>query len=256
MQRALVATAILAAARAAHAAPDDLVTRPLVLDAGQLEARLVVEANLQNRRFAVPLSLSPDLWYGVSPRWTLGIIHSNQSVDRVAAGASVCVRESQGPIGCDRPYSNVGVDARWSWREGELAVAPRARLLLRDVDPWKPAVTIGALARWTRGRFAITSDPYLRLGLANRDRGNRAALFVPVWLAVQPTCRWLIALHTGWDGELATIRDGWHVPFALAMVVRPTSSIDVGLEAGFPSLLGPQNDQKQRAALFSVAWRH
>ena len=44
-----------------------------------------------------------------------------------------------------RPGS--AVDVRWSWREGPLAVAPRARLLLRDVDPWKPAVTAGALVR-------------------------------------------------------------------------------------------------------------
>ncbi len=238
----------------------------------QVEARLSLEIDLAQRHPGAPISLAPDAWLGLTDRWTVGVIHSSQSVDRIEAGASLCIRQSEGldrelPGSCERPYRGGGVEARWSWRAGaptrassagfrdSLSIAPRVRLLVRDVDPGKPATTLGALVRWTRGRFAITSDPYLQLGLANRDRGNRAAFVLPVWFAVQPTCRWQLALHTGVNGDLAVWRDGWHVPIAFAVIVRPTAQLDVGVEAGFPQLLGPQNDYKQRALIVTVGWR-
>ena len=252
MWRFVLAT-VLTAVTAAHAETNDLVTRPLVLPAGGFDAQLTTEINLQKARYGRPLSLAPDLWYGITPRWTIGLIHSNPSVDRIDATATFCLRRFQ--TRCDRLYRGSGIDLRWSWKTGPLSVAPRARLLLRDVDPVKPAVTLGAMVRWTRGRFAIESDPYLRLGLIKRDEGNRAALFVPIWLAMQPTCRWLLAIHTGWDSELAILRDGWHIPFGLVIRARATMQIDVGVEAGFTSLLGPQNNIKQRAALVTIGWR-
>ncbi len=38
-----------------------------------------------------PTSLAPDLWYGVLPELTIGLIHSDLSLDRIGVGASVCV---------------------------------------------------------------------------------------------------------------------------------------------------------------------
>lgn len=251
--RTLVIATMLVAVTPAHAQPTDLVARSLVLDAGEIDARLSIEMNLLPRRFAQPLSLAPDLWYGVTDRWTVGVIHSNQSLGRIDSVATFCVRQLVGQ--CETPYHGSGVDVRWSWRSGALAIAPHGRVLLRGIDPIKPAVTLGAAVRWTGGRFAISSDPYLRLGLANLDRGNRAALVVPVWLAVQPTCRWLVAVHTGWDGELATIRDGWHIPVALVVRARVTAQVEIGVEAGYRSLLGPQNNNGQSAAIVTVGWR-
>lgn len=245
MRRTLVALAVVAMPSVARASPDDIITRALVLDPADLVARVTTELNLQPTEFARPLAIAPDVWVGVLPRLTLGLIHSDASVDQIDSRTSLCFRDDA--RSCDHVYRGSGLDARWSWREGPLAVAPRARFLLRDIDPWKPAVTMGALVRWTHGRYEITSDPYLRLGLANRDLGNRAALFVPVWLGIQPTYRWLIALHTGWDSELATWRDGWHIPVALEVIARVTGHLDLGVAAGFPHPLGPQNDIQERA---------
>jgi hypothetical protein len=249
----LAATAVLVVTPA-YAEPDDLVTRPLVLDVNALEVRLTAEINVQARFVGRPLSLSPDAWWGISPRWTIGVIHSSASVDQINAGATFCVRQSDIST-CDRTYRGTGLDVRYSAFAGTLALAPRLRVLFRNTDPIKPATTLGALVRWTRGRFAITSDPYLQLPLANRREGNRAQLFVPIWFAVQPAWGWRIALHTGWDSVLATWRDGWHVPVALELAARVTSQLDVGLAAGFPHLLGPQNNVKERAMLVTLEYR-
>ena len=135
--RTIVLATVLAAVTAARAEPTehatDLVTRPLVLVAGGFEAQLVTEVNLQKNRYGRPLSLAPDLWYGLTSRWTIGLIHSNASVDRIDATATFCLRRYQ--TRCDRRYRGSGIDVRWSWKTGPLAVAPRARFLLRDVDP-------------------------------------------------------------------------------------------------------------------------
>ena len=69
-----------------------------------------------------------------------------------------------------------------------------------------------------------------------------------------PACAWLLALHTGWNAELITIRDDWHVPVALSARVAATGALDVALEVGFASLGGPQNNIKQRAAMLTIAW--
>ena len=253
MRRAVVSTLLAAIAGTAHADPDDFVARPLVLARGEVEAEATLEVNLTKGTAFVPLSLAPDLWVGITPQLTLGLIHGDRSLDQIGAGGSFCVRRS--PETCDRTYLGSGLDARWNVRSGPLAIAPRARLLLRDLEPAKPAVTVGALVRWTRGRFAIVGDPYLRLGLANLDRGNRAALVLPVWLQVQPTCRWLVALHLGWDSDLAVVRDGWHFPVGVVAGVHPYRALELDLEFGFPSLLGPQNDGGNRALLLTAGWR-
>lgn len=248
---------LLLIARTAYAeSSTDFVARPLVLDAGQISAELVVENNLApSGGFARPLSFAPDLWVGVTPRLTLGIIHSDPSVDRIEPGASICVRTDE--FICSETYRGGGLDALYAVDvPGRFSLAAHARFLIRDLDPVKPATTLGATMRWQRGRFAVSADPYLQLGLGNNDRGNRAELWLPFVLAVQPTCRWVFELHTGWDSDVAIIReDGWHVPVGFAVRAAATTHLDLGGAFGFTSLLGPQNNPKQRVAFVTIGWR-
>ncbi len=245
---------LLFAAHAASASPSDLVTRPLVLDEHQVAAELVIESNLApSGGFARPLSFAPDLWVGITPRFTLGIIHSDPSVDRIAPGASICVRRDD--LLCTGVYRGGGLDGLYALLEGQFDLAAHARFLIRDLDPVKPALTLGAEVRWHRGRFAITSDPYLQLGLGNNDQGNRAELWVPIVFAIQPTYRWIVEFHTGWNSDLAEVKDGWHIPAALGVRAMATSHLELGGELGFTTILGPQNNPKQRVAFVTIGWR-
>ncbi len=260
----LVLVLVLALASRASAQPTDLVARPLVLGQGELEGTLVADINLAPRQLGHSTSLAPDVWYGVTPRLTVGLIHSNPSVDRFAVGATFCVVH-QPILGCEDTYRGSGIDTRWSAVTGDLAVAPRARVLVRELDPVKPAATLGALVRWRRGRFAITADPYLQIGLANRDQGNRHALFLPIAFAVQPLARWELSLQTGWnsivgtyagvDGDRHVITDAWHVPVVVGTRVAASAHVDLGIMVAFASLLGPQNTAKERALFATVTVR-
>jgi hypothetical protein len=231
----------------AHAEPE-----PLVLAADQIEAALTAELELAPNLVGDPFSIAPDVWLGVTSRWTVGVIHSNASISRITHSNGYCFRN---PHGCDRTYHNAGVDVRYGVRTGALAVAPRVRFLVREVDPFKPAVTTGALVRWTRGRWSITGDPYLRFGLANTDQGNRTALFLPVEVAVRPIDRLAFALHTGYDSDLAVWHDGWHTPLALAVRGRIAAHVELGVLAGFTSAVGPQDTMKRRVMWISLDWR-
>jgi hypothetical protein len=193
------------------------------------------------------VSLAPDAWIGVTERWTAGVIHSSQSVDRIGSRASFCLRTNE--LLCDQAYQGSGVDVRYRLFDH---LVPRARFLIRDTDPWKPALTLGALMRWTRGRFAITTDPYIRIGLANLHQGNRTAFNVPVWFGLQPTCRWLIEFHTGADGDFRVIRDGWHMPASIVVTARATENLDISVEAGLQQAYGPQIDTKQRSVIVTL----
>ena len=240
----------------AHAESNDIIARPLVLSQGQVDAQLVVEVNESENEAEKPLSLAPDIWVGLLPKLTIGLVHSNPSVDRITSGASFCVRTGgTPPAECDHFYHGSGLDLLWSAVEGQFAVAPRMRVLVDDLDPVKPALTFGAAIRWTRGRFAIGGDPYLQLGLANRDQGNDAALVLPVVASIQPTCRWAIELDTGWNSKLAVWRDGWHVPVEVGVRARVTANLDISAAYGFTSLLGPVNTPKERVLFVSAGWR-
>jgi hypothetical protein len=247
------ACALAAAPARADADPDDLITRPLVLAPGAVAAELHWAINLQQSSFGTPMAVSPDAWVGILLRLTIGLFHSDASLDQIAASGSFCVR--QVPLAaCHQFYQGSGIDVRYSAIEGPIAIVPRLRVLLRDIDPPKPATTLGAMLRWTHGRFAIQSDPYLRLPLANGALGNRSAIMLPLWLAVQPAARWLVALRTGFASDLAVIHDGGHVAFAADAATRITDQVDLGLEVGWASLIGPQHDARHAAITVTAGW--
>ncbi|HTR52077.1 MAG TPA: hypothetical protein VMJ10_15295 [Kofleriaceae bacterium] len=246
------AVVLLALAATARAEPADLVARPIVLAPGQLEAALVAEIDLASGEVGTPTSLAPDAWFGATGRLTVGIVNSHSSIDRYDPGASFCL--STLVLACDHAYTGSGLDARYLVLDGPLAIAPRARFLVRDIDPWKPAFTAGALVRWTRGRFAITGDPYVQLGLANVELGNRAQLFVPLAFGVQPLPHWLVTLRTGYDSELDVWSDGYHVPAWLGVTFAALAQLDVGAAVGFASVLGPQASGKERQVFVTIDW--
>lgn len=225
---------------------------PLVLGADQVAVQVVAAASLAPGAFARPLSFAPDAWLGVSSRLTLGVIHSDPSIDRIAPKASVCVR--QDALECPRFYRGSGIDVRYLALAGALTVVPHARVLLRDIAPLKPAVTLGAALRWRRGRVTLTTDPFLQLGVANTDRGNRSALWLPVVVTVAASDRIDAEVTSGWNSDIAVIRDGWHVPLEFAVRGQVSAQIDVRVGVGFTSLLGPQNTAKQRLLTVAVRW--
>jgi hypothetical protein len=228
---------------------------PLLLAPDQVEAAATVEINLSAGAFAKPWSVAPDFRVGIAPRIDLGVISSSHSLSKLGAGSGICVSGQE--RGCDSSYRNAAIDLRYLALSilsdnRTFQLASRARLLLRETSPLKPAFLVGALGKWRAGRFAITADPYIQFGLANQDRGNRSRVALPMWLTVAPTCGVAVSLFVAFDSEFAVIRDGWHGAAALQVAAAVTPQVTAELRAGFPSLIGPQNTFKERVVALTV----
>ena len=140
-------------------------------------------------------------------------------------------------------------------RRPGLQLYAQAGLLLRDTDPWKPASLTGLAARWQRGRFAVDAAPYLQLGLASTDQGNRHRVVAPLRLWLQPTCRWALGLSSGVEGELAVFADAYRVPFSGLVSTQLTSWLQLSAEVGFSSLGGPLNTASRRYGSITLETR-
>ena len=253
MRAAVLLVICVAAARAAADPADDLVGRPLVLPAGGVEGSIAVETGLSTNLEGEPTSIAPDLWYGATDRLTVGVVHSADALSLVGAGDGICLGGAA--HGCEQAYANLGLDARWSLARGEWSAAARVRVVTRRWTPWAPSVRIGALARWQRGRVAITSDPQLQIGLYDTDLGNRNAIHVPLWIAVQPASRAEVYLRTGVEGDIAVFGDAWGIPATIGARVAITCRVDLAAEGGLVRIGGPLGDAKQRVAWIAIRAR-
>ena len=262
--RTLVRVAIgLLAARSAYAGPTDAFAPALVLDENHVAAQVTLEANLAAGQTWSPTSIAPDLWYGVTHELTIGVISSDANMDRVPPffepGDSICIARDHALPGfaasCRRRYHGSGLDGLYELVRGDVEVAARARVVLRDLGPAKPAVTLGAMVRWDDHWFSASADPYLQLGLANTNVGNRAELWLPITLAAQLS-RVSLELHTGYNSDTSVLNDGYYVPLLVRLRGALPQGFEVGAGVGFVSLLGPQNNPRERIIEFDLAWRN
>lgn len=216
---------------------------PLVLPHGAIDARASVEVSLNARHVADPISLAPDVWYGVRDDVTIGVITSGDALPRIQVGDGLC-------HGCARLYDNLGLDLRV---RVSRQVAFESQVVLRSFDPWKPSWRPGLRVHVARGAFAVDVAPQLWLGLANVDRGNADELNVPLWgrLFFGPAEAWLF---TGMRGELAGFGETYAIPIAVGFAVD-VHDTEIGAQAGLPELLGPQNQVKDRSMFVFVERR-
>lgn len=235
---------------ASPASATDLVSQPLRPRRHQLWIAAALEADLSHNRGG-SRAFAPDLSYGITDDTSLSIAHSARSIARIGSPAGLCYEA------CDfRPAYTVNALAYHAvLRRRGLQLYAEGGFLLRDTDPWKPAALLGAAARWQHGRFAVDAAPYLQLGLASTDQGNRHRLVVPLRAWIQPTCRWALGLHSGVEGELAVFSDAYHIPLAALVTASAASRLRVSLEVGFSSLLGPLNTGSRRFASLAFELR-
>src|SRR5690242_12610808 len=81
----------------------------MVLPKGRVLLDAFAEINLSSGAVFKPFSLTPDLWYGLTPEVTVGLVHSR--VGQIGfmgnAGDSLCLTGSSS--GCPDFYKNVGL---------------------------------------------------------------------------------------------------------------------------------------------------
>ena len=156
---------------------------------GLIHAQLGI--NLSTDAVAKPISLSPDIWYGVNEKLTLGLIHSAVGSTGIQGipGTSLCLTGSDN--GCGKLYDNVGIDARYTLKSGaKFQLALDAGLFVNSFDPFALSLKAGVAGRYRLGKkAALEFSPNLFFGITARDgstngmvtvAGNQEVLTVPV----------------------------------------------------------------------------
>ncbi|MFH2007951.1 MAG: hypothetical protein ABI333_15320 [bacterium] len=227
----------------------------LNLPAGSLRISASLEVGLDVRSLGAPVSLAPDVYVGVTPRLTLGMIHSGRALGLIDSGRGLCVSGRSG--GCDPVYSGTGLDGWYTLlRAPGFELATRTRVYAaRFSGPLKLRVTLGLQGVFRVGPVALRFDPHLSVGLVNRELGNADTLNVPIQLFLALGRYVAIYLRTGLRGLLNNFAEQYAVPLGLGVLVRPSARWQVGAQVVFRQLLGPLNTHQKRDLLFYADYR-
>lgn len=159
-----------AAPAAAPVTAGERVTMPA--KRGLLHAQLGI--NLSTDAVGKPISLSPDIWYGINEKLTVGLVHTGVGTTGVQGlpGTSLCLTGSDN--GCGDFYSNVGLDARYTLKSSEkLQLALDAGLFINSLDPFQLSIKVGVAGRYKLGKqLALEFQPSVFFGVTSRDGGG------------------------------------------------------------------------------------
>lgn len=219
----------------------------LNLPKGKLTINGFIEINLSKDAAFEPVSLAPDLWYGITDDVTLGLVHSG--VGRTGflggAGDSLCITGKS--HGCGRIYNNVGADLRyrlarpWSLDAG---------LFISNItDPFVLDLKVGASGRWKFGKLALEFQPSLFIALTERSDGADATTTTPAApphneeLALPITVGYEVASKLELEGQtgvvipFAKVGDFFAIPLSLGLRYRLDDHLGFGFAFSLPALI-------------------
>lgn len=233
---------------AAPAAPT--TTERVTLPEGRVLIRAAVELELSKGAAFDKVSLSPDVWYGVDNKLTIGLVHSAAGSSGVVGGvgSSLCFTSDT----CD-VYHNVGIDARYHLKDGKLTFAGEGGLYVGNFDPFQLAVKLGIVGRYRpspTSKLAVDITPNLVLGLTSREpemgtgmnavevSANQETLALPVmaWYAVIPKLS--VGLQVAFVAPLETAGDSFVVPVSIGGSYQVSERIVLNLAFTLPAVAG------------------
>jgi hypothetical protein len=218
-------------------APPETGDDQFTLPKGKLFIDGDIGINLSKDLAFKPVSLSPDIWYGVTDDLTLGLVHSGEGTSGLigsSVGTSLCLTGNS--KGCDDIYSNVGLDARYRLK-GPIAFDGGIYVL--DFDPSLFLdIKLGLLARKQWGKFSLETNPNLFIGLTKRSAGNKEHLTIPVTASYQVIPKLSLGLQPAITTPFSHAGDFWRFALALGLRYRVNDHLDLGLAFALPDLAG------------------
>jgi hypothetical protein len=234
---------------AAPAADGPSVGERVVLPAKRLYARAMLEIELSKGTAFDPVSLAPDVYYGVNPALTVGLVHSSLGATGFigGSGSSLCFTGA-----CDGVYNRVGVDGRYHFATGKVAAAADFGLFVNDFDPFRLALKLGVVGRFRpapSSKLAVDFAPSLFIGITNRepaavmgmmaaDTGNKEVFVVPGTVLYAVNKQLTALVQTGLALPFEKAGDLYFVPLSLGASYAVDKQISVEGAFSLLHLLG------------------
>ena len=236
---------VLAVALALPSVAAAQAPRPgLTLPKGKVSVTATAEINLSADAVAEPLSIAPDVSYGLLDELTVSLIHSSFAINgfRAAAGRGLCLSGEEG--GCANGYDNVGATAQYSVLRGDFAVAAEAGLIAMRLDAGFYDAKLGARLRWKSGKVTATVLPNVLLALTKRDEpapapSNHDSLWIPLVVSYQVIEPLSLGAAVGFKApRLDELGDSWLISAGLVAGYKLEPSLSLGASMIFGQLVG------------------
>lgn len=244
---AAVADDAASAAAPSAPAPPPKPPASLTLPRGALEVTVNLEVNASADSVAKPVSIAPDVSYGVTPDVTLMVVHSRYALTglRGAAGGGLCVTGTDN--GCAHPYDNLGAEGLISLAKGPLSIAANVGFHVLSFDRGFYAGKVGARLRYTSGRVGFTTLPVLFVAVTHRPddsattplaADNPDRFFIPVVLGVTATPELWLGAGAGLKGPLQELGDNWQLAVGGLAQYKISPELKVGTSLIFGQIVG------------------
>jgi len=227
------------------------VMRGVQAPSGMLSARLLLGINLSADNVGKPISLAPDLYYGVSDTLQLGLVHQGPLGWQGRPGLGLCVTGKSN--GCPKVYDNVGFDLMYGLAFGQLHLSAHGSLFVSSFDPTTTSLALGVAGKLhANDRVALFFDPKIAIAISDRNT-NDDVLYVPLELEYQLGAPTTFKVLSGISGGLSTLGDTYQAPLGIGLVQNLTEHVDLGARFSFDNLLGQQPQGVGRADTRSLA---
>ena len=229
----------------------------LVLPKGRLLLDAYLEINLSKDLAGKPISIAPDLWYGVNDDLTIGLVHSFESEFGFIGGAapgsdrfgsSLCLTGTGD--GCNGVYNNVGIEGRYQIKmsKPEFSLAAVGGLYVNSFkDPFSLDVKVGALGRWHKGKLAVELEPSVFIALTKRSvdlaglgnvTQNHDILNIPVTVLYTVIPKLAIAGQVGVQLPLEDAGHFYQIPLSLGAHYTLNDSVSLNAALTLTALAG------------------
>jgi len=222
-------------------AADAGVATGLTIGKGKiLIAGSTVNINMSASAVGKPFSLAPSVFYGVSDKLQVGIVHDGGTTrwsPFPAVGAGICLAGKEN--GCAKVYDNVGLDALFGLAAGKMNAAAHVGVLVNSFDPLLLKIRLGALIKYDAApKVSIVSDPGIAIGVTERDAGNKESLAIPVYLWFNANEKLSVYGASGIFGPLDGFGDAYAIPAGLGATFAVNEKLGVGGDFWFVNIGG------------------
>jgi hypothetical protein len=202
-----------------------------------------------------PISIVPNVYYGVSDTLSVGIgSNPGSEIFQNAAGAGLCL--SGEANGCGKIYNNVSLDALFSFmRSGTMDLGAHGGLDTSFGTETLLGVRVGAKGKTLLGPLVLTFDPFIRIGVNKRDVGNKELIYVPVRLGFNATPQLNVGPSVGIWGPLDGFGDAYFVPVGLGGTFAINSNISARAQFTFDNLAGKGGGADFRTLSLGAVYR-
>jgi hypothetical protein len=214
-------------------ASNGLAGERVVLPADRLYGRAMLEIELTKDAAFDPVSLAPDVYYGVTSDFTVGLIHSFSGKTGVigGTGSSLCFNDA-----CDGVYHGLGLEGRYQVTTGKVGVAANFGLYVNDFDPFRLAVKLGVVGRFRpspTSKLAVDFAPSLFIGVTEREpemmgsTGNKEVFALPATALYAVTPKLTALVQTGLVVPFEGAADQFFVPLSLGASFAVNKQVSV-----------------------------